>query len=309
MTDKELDKLFADQLQNLESPVNPEIWTRVSGSIAQAGSTAAVVGTAGISKLTLAIAAAVFAGTIAAVTFFYTNKDSDLKQSEQVVSSSTVASENKEVAKVEEPSSIGINPEIEKVKQAENAIIAATQSVANQENTLSANNSTSPDLDANATTNSAPPQANTPAAIPQINGVDGKQTQNDPQDSNPDKLEAEPDNLGQTKEDEKAIPSVPKDDVAQYLDLERISNVMTPNGDGLNDEFKVIVNNMKVVNMVIYERNGKTIKSVQNGTAELVWDGKDKNGNQVSTGTYFYFIFGETIHNSPLVHRGSIDIR
>lgn len=309
MTDHELDKIFSDQLQNLESPVNPEIWTRVSNSITQAGTSTTAAATSGISKIAIGIAATVVTGSIAAAIFFYSTKNNENKQAEQVISIPTVSAENKEASTNGAPQTDITTPGTTQIKQDLSINTTAAQPAQLQQNVTDATNpaltnETGGNVD--GTTNS---QTSTQTYIPstEVNNPDPNQASKSDVGTNKpnDALVS----TSQPSESEKAIPSVPTDDVAQYLDLEHISNVLTPNGDGMNEEFLVNVNNMKIVNMVIYDRNGKTIKSVQNSTKELIWDGKDKNGNTVATGTYFYFIFGETIHSSPLVHRGSIDIR
>ena len=80
-----------------------------------------------------------------------------------------------------------------------------------------------------------------------------------------------------------------------------ISNLITPNGDGVNDAFKFKGDHSAMANFKcdIYNRWGTVIYSTQN--PGFSWDGA-LNGEIVSPGTYFYTIWkweeSITCHNS-----------
>ncbi|MBI3240023.1 MAG: gliding motility-associated C-terminal domain-containing protein, partial [Flavobacteriia bacterium] len=65
-----------------------------------------------------------------------------------------------------------------------------------------------------------------------------------------------------------------------------ISNVFTPNNDGLNDlwNFSLISSLDKTI--TILNRWGQIVSSGSLGN--FSWDGKDKNGNFCQDGVYFY---------------------
>ena len=67
-----------------------------------------------------------------------------------------------------------------------------------------------------------------------------------------------------------------------------LANVITPNGDGINDCFynKAAGNFSDCSQMWIYNRWGKEI--FKNSNSDNCWDGKDENGNLVDNGVYFY---------------------
>lgn len=72
-----------------------------------------------------------------------------------------------------------------------------------------------------------------------------------------------------------------------------LPNVFTPNNDGVNDYFNIETNlpvsyELAILNRwgnVLFENNGKLVKGTHN-----LWDGKTKNSELVTDGTYFYII-------------------
>jgi gliding motility-associated-like protein len=67
-----------------------------------------------------------------------------------------------------------------------------------------------------------------------------------------------------------------------------VPNVITVNGDGVNDIFEILINEGTLADGFIVNRWGNIIKefSVDN----LTWDGKDKNGYVVQDGVYTYVL-------------------
>ncbi|MCC7302905.1 MAG: gliding motility-associated C-terminal domain-containing protein [Bacteroidia bacterium] len=76
-----------------------------------------------------------------------------------------------------------------------------------------------------------------------------------------------------------------------------IPNSFTPNGDGINDEFRITDNvNIFSFSLVIQDKNGKTIS--QWSGFEGYWDGRNLKGEICPPGTYIYVLkyedkFGE----------------
>jgi gliding motility-associated-like protein len=65
-----------------------------------------------------------------------------------------------------------------------------------------------------------------------------------------------------------------------------VPNVVTPNGDGSNDEWFITTENISELNVIILNRWGNQIAIIQN-TADS-WDGRTDSGDEVTDGTYFY---------------------
>ncbi len=65
-----------------------------------------------------------------------------------------------------------------------------------------------------------------------------------------------------------------------------IPNVFTPNVDGANDEWFITTENISELNVIILNRWGNQVASIENTTDS--WDGKTDDGEKVTDGTYFY---------------------
>ena len=78
--------------------------------------------------------------------------------------------------------------------------------------------------------------------------------------------------------------------VYDTLDV-HIPNVFTPSGDGVNEFFGIKVNYAVDANLVILNRWGNDVfqwKGTLQAGENNLWNGKSKEGNQVSDGVYFY---------------------
>lgn len=64
-----------------------------------------------------------------------------------------------------------------------------------------------------------------------------------------------------------------------------IPNIITPNGDGSNDLFKL---NFPYTKVIIYNRWGQNLFESSNN--ESYWNGRTTSGNEVPDGTYYYVI-------------------
>lgn len=81
------------------------------------------------------------------------------------------------------------------------------------------------------------------------------------------------------------------DTTAQQVVIEasnKVPNVFTPNGDGLNDYFMISANGARL-KLEVFNRWGYKMFS-RTGTENIVWDGYNPQGTLVSPGTYFYVI-------------------
>ena len=69
-------------------------------------------------------------------------------------------------------------------------------------------------------------------------------------------------------------------------------NVFTPDGDGLNDDFKIVVENEKIFNLQIYDDQGK--KVFETNDKNIGWNGKNMfTGEVCKRGVYIYTYYYE----------------
>ncbi|MDW8235166.1 MAG: PKD domain-containing protein, partial [Bacteroidia bacterium] len=74
--------------------------------------------------------------------------------------------------------------------------------------------------------------------------------------------------------------------IARYL---FIPTAFTPNGDGINDEFRIIGGDVCIEGLWIYDRWGKEVYATR--TAPFSWSGKDARGNPLPEGAYVFVVF------------------
>lgn len=83
-------------------------------------------------------------------------------------------------------------------------------------------------------------------------------------------------------------------------------NAFTPNGDGLNDVFRLSNNGYIFVrNFEIYNRYGQVVYAAFGANATEGWDGTFK-GKPCEQGTYFYYINLETKENKTISIKGDV---
>jgi gliding motility-associated-like protein len=73
-------------------------------------------------------------------------------------------------------------------------------------------------------------------------------------------------------------------------------NVLTPNGDGINDKFVIPIEGEKLFNFKIYNHNNELI--FESNDKNNSWDGTNqKNGQQCSSGVYYGVLLYNLVNN------------
>jgi len=88
-----------------------------------------------------------------------------------------------------------------------------------------------------------------------------------------------------------------------------VPNAFSPNGDGINDCFSVGGTTGDVIDVfriIIYSRWGQLVYESQISSPECVWDGKDMDGNIVTSDTYVFRIFGTNFRGAKKVFEGIV---
>ena len=85
-----------------------------------------------------------------------------------------------------------------------------------------------------------------------------------------------------------------------------VPNVLTPNGDGTNDEWFIYTENIAELEVIIVNRWGNEITKIDGVTG--TWDGKTSNGVDVTDGTYFYKYQAKGLNGDELSGHGFITL-
>jgi gliding motility-associated-like protein len=80
-----------------------------------------------------------------------------------------------------------------------------------------------------------------------------------------------------------------------------VPNIFTPNGDGNNDEFKILLQGVQTIHLEIYNRWGR--KVYETNDINATWDGgKQKDG------VYFWIATGTTTQGDTFEERGNVTL-
>lgn len=86
----------------------------------------------------------------------------------------------------------------------------------------------------------------------------------------------------------------------------QIPNIFTPNGDNLNDDFKVTAEGIESYSIEIYSRWGAKIFSAQN--QDNSWKGKINDGSDAHDGTYYFIITYKPIGKEKAIQKGFVNL-
>ncbi len=88
-----------------------------------------------------------------------------------------------------------------------------------------------------------------------------------------------------------------------------IPNVITTNGDGINDLFILPADIFKSFDIVILNRWGNVIHNRTDATGVLLWDGLDqKSSEKVTDGVYFYILEGVLVSGDFVSKHGNVTV-
>ena len=303
-----IDSLFKSHLDAFESPVNPQVWSTVQAAMPQTVVTAATTSATVFTAKSLIIAASLIVA--ASSTYFYFNGNTS--ENKNVVAKTEEIAKQDVPTQTEEPARNEItltqNENTEKASSGKNNNSAIEPIEEKIEKHTSVDNSIKPEkeikpgvVDGGAKNSNNPPVENKPLVEPNVASK-----------SNPQTKQTESPKPTDTKQPEKdaAEPTILNDkwDTEELASNIKINtDIITLNGDNLNDEFTLEVSNAKICNLIIYDRNGKVV--IQYNTQTAIWNGKLKNGNDAADGTYFYFIFGESFDGRPFDKKGNLTIK
>lgn len=89
--------------------------------------------------------------------------------------------------------------------------------------------------------------------------------------------------------------------------IENVYNIITPNGDHVNDFFVINTRNIEKFNIIIQDINGSIV--FENDQADFKWYGVDQGGNTLDVGSYFYTIYAVGIDGVEFKKSGEVKIQ
>jgi gliding motility-associated-like protein len=72
------------------------------------------------------------------------------------------------------------------------------------------------------------------------------------------------------------------------IDFQNLPNVITPNGDNVNDYFEVVTSGTTKLSFKVFTRSGSLL--YQHDASVIKWDGKNNYGKDLPAGIYFYIL-------------------
>lgn len=102
-----------------------------------------------------------------------------------------------------------------------------------------------------------------------------------------------------------------KDEFTLTLNVEgtfTMPNVVTPNGDGVNDYFSFPYPIFTSYDILILNRWGSVVRKANNVNTLIFWDGKDEGEKPVNDGVYFYTIQGTLTDGSSFAKDGYLEV-
>ncbi|MCW3103556.1 MAG: hypothetical protein JWO09_1996 [Bacteroidetes bacterium] len=97
-----------------------------------------------------------------------------------------------------------------------------------------------------------------------------------------------------------------KIEVTGNSSISSIPTTFSPNGDGEIDVFKFNSQDISNMDVVIFDKSGKTIYKWQGTKGQ--WDGKDLSGKPAKEGTYFYIVNAVGLDGKKFDQKGRINL-
>lgn len=268
MKDKDyIKKLFKDSLENIETPVRPELWNAVASSIS--ASSATVVGSTILSSSKLIIAS-ISLLTIGGFAYYFST---DTTPQKMLGSSQTINKSSNEV--------------VNQVSRNEKTTVEFHRSNIKNNNSFNHKNLSNqinflPVVDLVNTLNITPvvsssnnPVLNNHPSELASNVIEQKSNQTPISTSLVEETNESTNNSIESTDHQFVLP-----------------NVFTPNNDGSNDKFEINGINLSDFSLVIINSKNETV--FQATDILFSWDGRLPNGELVSPGNYIYYIVGKT---------------
>lgn len=275
-----IEELFSDKLGNYEAQVNPEMWAKVASQIG-ASSAAVGVGVSVLTKWLIGIGVSAAAVTTAAIVI----SSSDVNKQNPI----TETSREKQEQAIKEVVSGTIN-------QTDSKAPTTPAKKIEQENSIL------PVVVAPIKRKTAPFVDLTPEEllIGTVMTVE-KKAINSPLITSPftEPPKEEPKTEARLEMKPRVI-AVPSFTIAQY------TNIFSPNGDRVNDEFYLEINGVVDFYIIVINNLGEAV--FKSDEADFRWKGRNFRDEAVPVGEYVYMISGRDKDGNPIAQTKSLTI-
>ena len=281
MSDKDIFKdIFSSKLENYEPSVNPKVWSAISSKIGTAATTSSTVGISFLSKLIIGLSiSAVAAGGVVLV-YTNTKQKPARKETEKIiihnplVVKEDIKNSEKKALLIDNPKNTTLKTE-DKIEFNSNTDVPITgienseeKEVAILTNTNKEDKETTPQSDVYK----SPSQDAIEKVVPTI-------------EASPEELQIE-DN--------------------EVFEKIKLPNTFTPNMDGVNDEFKILLVDLTAFSIVILDAKNKIVYKSED--PEFKWNGVGLNGEMVDSGNYIYYITAKNSKGKDVLEYSTLTI-
>lgn len=104
------------------------------------------------------------------------------------------------------------------------------------------------------------------------------------------------------------IDTVQKILVVETPSKMEVPNVFTPNGDKVNDVFRIKAASLAEIDIKIYDRWGNIVYQTVSETGNIAWDGNNLQGKECAPGTYFYVIIAKGKDDQSYEQKGNVSL-
>lgn len=302
----ELKEVFQTKLKNHESPVDSSIWQGVQqqmgfNSAATTSSAAKGLLASTSSKLIATIAVVAAIGTTSYFSFRV-----DPKTPTEPAVAEVPALQASESTSTEAPSEAALNEvqaENTQIILAENNKPKAKESSTTNEKTNSGDEgksvtNESPSLDATIEPNSETPQAENVEVVQNENETGPTNSANTTTQQSDNAEKNDPNSNTTTTESSASNSDLPIQSNFEQVIISDIPKVFTPNNDGKNDVFPIVIEHAKKVDLVIMNTNSQLV--FKSELFDIQWNGVDLAGNEVEPGNYVYIL--KVVDNNNEIH-------
>ncbi len=292
-----IDEIFKQAFDGFEANVDPNVWANVQNSIGGgAGATdvtpkadpvtATTVATKSVlTKIAVGVA---LVGTLGTAGYFIATDDGTEKS---VVEENTIAENRVETVIPEEVETVEplvVETENQQKIEPKQQQVVIKDDVIQDEVETTENLNDKAVSEANDLISEATPEetvTSNNANDSQPAEVNAKTTNNSTANSNSKTQNAKDSQSKSNNNDKPIVTPEPKPENKKEAVVDVIPNVISPNGDGLNDGLKITGENLKAIELVVMDNSGKPVYKIT--SLEDEWVGKDQAGFDLPQGTYY----------------------